>query len=189
MMRDALVAYLICSVPFGLLLTRFAGLGDIRDIGSGNIGATNVLRTGRKGLAALTLALDGLKGVAAVLIAGRAPVISAMFAVVGHMFPIWLGFRGGKGVATGLGVLLALAFPVGMLACATWIGMALWKRYSSAAALSAFGVSPLVAMIFGEPWSTTACTTVIAALVVYKHRCNIKRLCCGEEPHINFGAL
>src|SRR5487761_2275408 len=143
---EAFVAlgYLLGAIPFGLLLTRIAGLGDIRGIGSGNIGATNVLRTGRKGLAAATLLLDGLKGAAAVLIARTLlhdqdiALFAGLAAVLGHLFPLWLGFKGGKGVATGLGVLIAAAWPIGLAACAVWLLVAATARLSSLAALAAF---------------------------------------------------
>jgi len=183
----ALIGYLLGSIPFGLILTRLAGAGDIRAIGSGNIGATNVLRTGRKGIAALTLLCDGLKGVVAVLIAygeGPAAVIAAgLFAVIGHLYPMWLGFRGGKGVAVGLGVLLAEAFWVGVVACAVWLAVAAVKRTSSLAALTAFAASPFVALTFGDgPVAILA--ALIAVLVFYKHRANIARLRAGTEPLI-----
>ena len=183
----ALIGYLLGSIPFGLILTRLAGLGDIRAIGSGNIGATNVLRTGRKGIAALTLLCDALKGVVAVLIAyheGPAAVIAAgLFAVIGHLYPMWLGFCGGKGVAVGLGVLLAEAFWVGVVACAVWLAVAAIKRTSSLAALTAFAVSPFVALTFSDgPVAVLA--ALIAVLVFYKHRANIARLRAGTEPLI-----
>jgi acyl-phosphate glycerol-3-phosphate acyltransferase len=187
----ALAGYLLGSVPFGLILTRAAGLGDVRKIGSGNIGATNVLRTGRKGLAALTLVLDALKGVVAVLLMhneGRwLVVIAGLFAVIGHLYPVWLRFKGGKGVAVGLGVLLAQAFVVGLIACAVWLGMAVWQKYSSLAALTAFAAAPVVALILGDGRVALG-AVVIAALVVYKHRANIARLRAGTEPRIKLGA-
>lgn len=183
----AIIGYLLGSIPFGLLLTRAAGLGDVRRIGSGNIGATNVLRTGRKSLAALTLLLDGLKGVVAVLIAlragGTAPEIAALFAVIGHLYPVWLGFRGGKGVAVGLGVLLALAFPVGVAACAVWLAMAFWRRISSLAALVAFAVAPVVAILLGRE-GVALLALVLAGLIGFTHRANIARLRAGTEPRI-----
>jgi acyl phosphate:glycerol-3-phosphate acyltransferase len=180
--------YLLGSIPFGLLLTRLAGLGDIRNIGSGNIGATNVLRTGRKGLAAATLVLDGGKGAAAVLIAaalaGRdAALVAGLGAVLGHLFPIWLRFRGGKGVATGLGVLLASAWPVGATACVFWLVTAGVLRRSSLAALVAFTIAPFVAVLMedrGEAWLAA----VIALLVWIRHYENIRRLAAGTEPRI-----
>ncbi|MDD2876292.1 MAG: glycerol-3-phosphate 1-O-acyltransferase PlsY [Acidiphilium sp.] len=187
----ALIGYLLGSIPFGLILTRAAGLGDVRKIGSGNIGATNVLRTGRKGLAALTLLLDALKGVVAVLLMhneGRwLVVIAGLFAVIGHLYPVWLGFRGGKGVAVGLGVLLAQAFPVGLIACLVWLGMAFWRKYSSLAALTAFASAPVVALLFGDGRVALGAVP-IAALVFHKHRPNIERLRAGTEPRIKLGA-
>jgi glycerol-3-phosphate acyltransferase PlsY len=180
-------AYLAGSIPFGLLLTRFAGLGDIRRIGSGNIGATNVLRTGKKGLAAATLLLDGGKGAVVVLIAQRlgdeAALVAAAFSVLGHLFPIWLHFKGGKGVATTLGVLLAVAWPVGVAACLLWLATAYLFRYSSLAALVGIGTSPLVAWWWaGEP--TALLALLLAVLVFYRHRENIERLSRGEEGKI-----
>jgi glycerol-3-phosphate acyltransferase PlsY len=183
--------YLLGSIPFGLLLTRAAGLGDIRQIGSGNIGATNVLRTGNKFLALSTLLLDGGKGAAAVLIARYAfpslvPEI-ALFggagAILGHLYPVWLGFRGGKGVATGLGILLALDWRVGGLACATWLVVALIFRYSSLSALLAFLLAPIYAwFLVGPRFAIFA--LLLAALVWWRHRENIRRLLKGEEPKI-----
>src|SRR5262245_40394888 len=146
-----LLGYLLGSIPFGLLLTLAAGLGDIRRIGSGNIGATNVLRTGRKGLAAATVLLDGGKGVVAVLIAQHwgpdIAMLAGLGALIGHLFPVWLRFKGGKGVATGLGVLLALDWRIGLIACAAWLVVALLLRYSSLAALVAFAAAPLAAWL------------------------------------------
>src|SRR6202041_1756266 len=146
------LGYLLGSIPFGLVLTRLAGTGDLRSIGSGNIGATNVLRTGRKGLAAATLVLDGLKGAAAVLIARAwledqdTALLAGLAAVLGHLFPVWLRFKGGKGVATGLGVLIAAAWPIGLAACAVWLVVAGISRFSSLAALAAFASAPCVAL-------------------------------------------
>ncbi len=184
----ALIGYLIGSIPFGLVLTRLAGLGDIRAIGSGNIGATNVLRTGRKGLALATLLLDGgkaaLPALAANLWLGRdMGIVVGLAAFLGHLFPLWLKFRGGKGVASFLGVQLALAWPVGLIACATWLGVALLLRISSLAALVAALVSPLAAWWLGDyPFAEVA--VVMAAFVFFKHRANILRLIRGEEPRI-----
>jgi glycerol-3-phosphate acyltransferase PlsY len=182
-----LLAYLLGSIPFGLLLTRAAGLGDIRAIGSGNIGATNVLRTGNKGLAAATLFLDGFKGYLGVLIARHfgapAPLCAGLAVLLGHVFPIWLGFRGGKGVATGLGVLLAEAFPVGAIACLTWLAVAALLRFSSAAALAAFAIAPVAALALGRP-RLAVLALLIAALVYWKHSANIARLRAGTEPKI-----
>jgi glycerol-3-phosphate acyltransferase PlsY len=179
--------YLIGSVPFGLLLTKAAGLGDIRQVGSGNIGATNVLRTGRKGLAAATLILDGLKGAVAVLVArqflGDQDVVVGTAAVLGHLFPVWLGFRGGKGVATGLGVLLAAAWPVGLACCALWLVAAKILKMSSAAALTAFAAAPLFALVLSSA-DHALMALLIAILVFWRHEANIRRLLAGTEPRI-----
>ncbi len=183
-----LLGYAFGSIPFGLLLTRAAGLGDIRAIGSGNIGATNVLRTGRKGLAAATLLLDGGKGAAAVLLGywlgGHAAGLWAGGgAVLGHLFPVWLGFRGGKGVATALGVLLAAAWPVGLLACATWLITAGVARMSSLASLVALALAPLFAWGLADPGAVKL-SLAIAVLVYARHHANIRRLLRGTEPRI-----
>jgi glycerol-3-phosphate acyltransferase PlsY len=181
------VGYLLGSVPFGLLLTRLAGLGDIRKIGSGNIGATNVLRTGRKGLAAATVLLDGLKGAIAVLIGWRFGIEGAMAgalgAMLGHCFPVWLKFKGGKGVATFLGILLLLHWPTMIVAALIWIGTAALTRYSSLSALLASAASPLILYGFGER-RTAAAAALIAALIWLRHRANLKRLIAGEEARI-----
>ena len=184
-----ILGYLLGSIPFGLLLTRIAGLGDIRGIGSGNIGATNVLRTGRKGLAAGTLVLDGVKGAAAVLIA-RAFVydvdialFAGLAAVLGHLFPVWLNFKGGKGVATGLGVLIAAAWPIGLTACAVWLIVAATTRRSSLAALAAFASAPIAALIV-EDFPVVKLAFTIAVLVFVRHQGNIRRLLAGTEPRI-----
>jgi glycerol-3-phosphate acyltransferase PlsY len=184
----AVGAYLLGSIPFGLILTRLAGLGDIRQVGSGNIGATNVLRTGRRGLAAGTLLLDGAKGALAVQAAGllvgaRWEPLAAMAAVVGHCFPVWLGFRGGKGVATGLGVLLALDWRVGVCVCLIWLAVALVTRLSSAASLSALAAAPLLAAVLSPSywWVAPVC---VAALIWLRHRANIARILAGAEPRI-----
>jgi len=180
---------LLCgSIPFGLLLTRAAGLGDIRAIGSGNIGATNVLRTGRRGLAAATLLLDAAKGAAAVqltaiLFGTQWMPLAALAAVVGHCFTPWLAFKGGKGVATGLGALLALDWRLGVVACATWLVVALATRVSSAAALAAFAISPLVAAWWLPAYWWVA-PLAIAALVFWRHQGNIRRLLAGTEARI-----
>ena len=183
----ALLAYLLGSIPFGLVLTRLAGLGDLRTIGSGNIGATNVLRTGNKALAALTLVLDGAKGAAAVLIARQfgpeAAMIAGGAALLGHLFPVWLGFRGGKGVATGLGVWLALAWPVGLAACATWLVVAALARYSSLASLIAIAIAPLYALVLADR-ERAALGALLAILIVLRHHENIRRLVSGREPKI-----
>lgn len=184
----ALLAYLLGSVPFGVVITRMLGLGDLRAIGSGNIGATNVLRTGHKGAAAATLILDAAKGGVAVLIA-RAAIgedaaqVAGLFAFLGHLFPVWLGFRGGKGVATFLGTLLALAWPVGLAACATWLATAALTRYSSLSALVAAVLSPVWALILGQG-AMVALVILLAALVVLRHTANIARLRAGTEPRI-----
>jgi len=184
------IAYLIGAIPFGLLLTRLAGLGDIRRIGSGNIGATNVLRTGRKGLALVTLLLDGGKGTAAVLLAGMygqdMAVLAGAGAVLGHCFPVWLRFRGGKGIATYFGVLLGLAFWVGLAACATWLAVAALTRYSSAAAIAAAVASPGYAYLLAD-WQRMELAGALALLLVLRHHTNIRRLIKGEETKIGGG--
>ncbi len=180
--------YLLGSIPFGLLLTRLAGLGDVRQIGSGNIGATNVLRTGRKGLAAATLLLDGGKGAAAVLIAqmwGPDMAITAAFgAVLGHLFPVWLGFRGGKGVATTLGVLLALDWRIGAACCALWLLVAFATRYSSLAALLSLGAAPVLSWFILGDLQMVQLTAVLTLLVWIRHHENIRRLLTGQETKI-----
>jgi glycerol-3-phosphate acyltransferase PlsY len=181
-----LLCYLLGSIPFGLLLTKAAGLGDIRVMGSGNIGATNVLRTGSKKLAAATLFLDGLKGAAAVLLAqhfAQAPILGGLAVFLGHLFPVWLKFKGGKGVATGLGVFLGGCFPLGLIACAAWLLAAFALRFSSAAALAAFAVAPFAALVLGhQPFALLA--LVLGAMVYWKHSANIARLRLGTEPRI-----
>jgi len=189
----ALLGYLLGSIPFGLVLTRMAGLGDIRQIGSGNIGATNVLRTGNKPLALATLLLDSGKGAIAALLAFawagpaflglEAAVLAAGGAMLGHSFPVWLGFKGGKGVATAIGVLLAVCWPAGLLACLTWLVMAGLFRISSLSALTALGLSPLTGWYFGGPLVAGLCL-FIAVLVFIRHEANIRRLLKGEEPRI-----
>lgn len=180
--------YLLGSIPFGLLLTRLRGHGDIRSIGSGNIGATNVLRTGDKKLALATLLLDAGKGALATLLAARwggevASLVAAFAAVLGHNFPLWLGFRGGKGVATTLGVLLAVAWPVGIGALVIWIGSAALFRISSLAALIALAASPLLMLVFGSA-ADVALAALLAALAIARHHANIRRLLAGTEPRI-----
>ena len=179
--------YLLGSVPFGLLLTRAAGLGDVRQIGSGNIGATNVLRTGNKGLAALTLLLDALKGSAAVLIAAKWGSEPALFAGVGaflgHVFPIWLRFKGGKGVATFLGILVGFSWKAALVFAATWLAVAFLSRYSSLAALVAAAISPLMLYIVGLPDFALA-LLVLTILIYIKHAANISRLLAGKESKI-----
>jgi glycerol-3-phosphate acyltransferase PlsY len=180
--------YLLGSIPFGLVLTRLAGLGDLRGTGSGNIGATNVLRTGRKDLALLTLILDAGKGAAAVLIAWRwGPDIALMAAyggVLGHLFPVWLKFHGGKGVATTLGVHLALALPMGAAACATWLVVAAVTRYSSLAALVSVAATPAYAWWIMGDLQLVQYAAVIAAIVWLRHAGNIRRLVTGQESRI-----
>lgn len=185
--------YLLGSVPFGLVITKLAGLDDIRTTGSGNIGATNVLRTGRKGLALATLLFDGGKGAIAAIIflllssdiyqAQLAALIAGVAAVFGHNFPVWLKFKGGKGVATTLGVLIATGWPVGIAACLTWALVAAITRYSSLAALIAIGLSPLYAYFLASPAHVTA-AAILAMLSVIRHRQNISRLQRGEESKI-----
>lgn len=179
--------YLLGSVPFGVLLTRAAGAGDLRAIGSGNIGATNVLRTGRKGLAALTLLLDGAKGAVAVLIAGAyAPELTPLAAVgafFGHLYPIWLKFNGGKGVATLLGLALALLWPAGIAFAVIWLGAALLTRYSSVGGMAAALAPPVVAAAMGN-FALTLLFLAFAVMVLWKHRANIERLLAGTEPRI-----
>ena len=180
--------YLLGSAPFGLLLTRMAGLGDVRRIGSGSIGATNVLRTGRKDLAAATVLLDGGKGAAAVLIAalwGPDTALCAAFgAVVGHLFPVWLLFRGGKGVATTLGVFLALDYRIGIACCLAWLVVAALFRYSSLASLSAMLAGPVFAWFITGDLQLVQMSAALAALVWLRHVGNIGRLIRGEEPKI-----
>ncbi|OUJ14914.1 glycerol-3-phosphate 1-O-acyltransferase PlsY [Acetobacter sp. DsW_063] len=193
----AFLSYLLGSVPFGLVLTALSGEGDIRKVGSGNIGATNVLRTGRKDLAAATLALDAVKGAVAVAIAwvmtppdmgAQAMCVAAVFAVLGHCFPLWLGFKGGKGVATGLGAVMALSWPAGLAGCAVWLLGAKLTRISSAGALLAFAVMPLVLMaLAGFSFSASPkplAGVLIAVLIFVRHHANIARLLNGTEPRI-----
>ena len=182
------VGYLLGSIPFGLLLARAFGQGDIRDIGSGNIGATNVLRTGRKDIAALTLLLDAGKAGMAGLIIGHfigAPYsfIAAASAFLGHCFPIWLKFKGGKGVATFFGALLALVWPVGLIAAATWLIIAFLSRYSSLAALWAAGLAPVAAVYLGHTHAAYM-AAFMALLIFIRHRENIERLVKGQESKI-----
>ncbi len=190
----ALGGYLLGSIPFGLVLTRAAGLGDIRDIGSGNIGATNVLRTGRKDLALATLVLDAGKAGIALLIArwlaGDMPqrteieLLAGAAAFVGHCYPVWLGFKGGKGVATFFGVLFAGIWPLGVLAGITWLAIATMFRYSSLAALCAVAITPMAGLIAGFSWSQIIFTLALAILIFWRHRANIARLRAGTEPRI-----
>jgi glycerol-3-phosphate acyltransferase PlsY len=188
--------YLLGSIPFGVIATRLGGLGDIRKVGSGNIGATNVLRTGRKDLAAITLIGDGGKGAAAVGLAhllalAQAPAAEPLAcalaggaAFFGHLFPVWLGFRGGKGVATFLGVLLAAAWPVGIAACLTWLVVARLMKISSLSALAAAALSPLYALALQRPLPTVVLAAVLAVLIFVRHHENIRRLLDGTEPRI-----
>jgi glycerol-3-phosphate acyltransferase PlsY len=184
------IGYLLGSIPFGLLLTRLAGKGDIRQVGSGNIGATNVLRTGSKWLAAMTLILDAVKGAAAVWIAQRylpgGEVYAAAGALIGHLYPVWLKFRGGKGVATFLGV-LAVLFPTGAAVYAiVWIGLLLLARISSVAGMSAAASAPISAALSGETPLVPALAG-FAVLVIWKHKANIARLRAGSEPRVGSG--
>ncbi len=185
--------YLLGSIPFGLLLTKAAGLGDIRNVGSGNIGATNVLRTGNKGLALATLLLDAIKGLAAVLIAERigarnghaldAQLLAGLGAFLGHVFPVWLGFKGGKGVATYIGVLIAVAWPAALVCCGTWLAMAFLMRYSSLAALVAATVTPIYLIASGN-FPAALLFFILTLLLTWKHKGNIERLRAGTEPRI-----
>ncbi|MPT22814.1 MAG: glycerol-3-phosphate 1-O-acyltransferase PlsY [Starkeya sp.] len=183
-----LLGYALGSIPFGLLLTRMAGTQDIRSIGSGNIGATNVLRTGRKGLAAATLLGDALKGTVAVLLAlawlgPEAALAAALGAFLGHLFPVWLGFKGGKGVATFLGVTLALAWPAALVFAAAWLGVAFLTRYSSLAALVA-SVATALSAFFLASTPVGVLLSLLAALLWFMHRANIRRLLDGTEGRI-----
>lgn len=188
--------YLLGSIPFGVIATKLGGAGDVRSIGSGSIGATNVLRTGRKDLAALTLLGDGGKGAVAVLIAWLATkdgpqeaqrvliALAAASAFLGHLFPVWLKFKGGKGVATFFGTLLAAAWPVGMAAGATWLVVAFLFRISSLAGLTAVALAPLYAFVFHRGLPIIYLTLFMAVLVFFRHAANIRRLLKGEEPRI-----
>lgn len=180
--------YLFGAIPFGFILARLGGLGDIRKTGSGSIGATNVLRAGRKGLAAATLILDGGKGAAAVLLAGTwgpdVQLAAAFGAVLGHLFPVWLGFKGGKGMATALGVLLALAWPVGVAACATWLVVAAVFRISSLASLISVAAAPAYAWLLMGDLQLVELAGILALLVWSRHHANIRRLLKGAEPRI-----
>jgi glycerol-3-phosphate acyltransferase PlsY len=183
-----IVGYLFGSIPFGLILTRLAGTPDLRSIGSGNIGATNVLRTGRKGLAAATLICDALKGTIAVLIAGHyggpdAAMLAALGAFLGHLFPVWLGFKGGKGVAVYIGVLIGLFWPAAVVFCVLWIATAAISRYSSLSALVASLVTPIFLWWFGH-LALASLFAVLTLLLFYMHRANIARLQAGTEGRI-----
>ena len=183
--------YLSGSVPFGLILTRIAGMGDIRAIGSGNIGATNVLRTGNKKIAAATLLLDALKGLVPVVIAGQfhpdLAVITALFALLGHIFPVWLKFKGGKGVATGLGVLLGLWWQLGVCVICLWLLCAILFKISSLSALLAFGLAPMLAFMLSGQYQIVVTTLIIALIIWATHHQNLKRLANGTESRINLG--
>lgn len=194
-LASLLAGYLIGSIPFGLLLGLIAGIGDIRQVGSGNIGATNVLRTGRKGLAALTLVLDATKGYVAVILAealvpglAEPHLAAALGAMVGHCFPVWLGFRGGKGVATLLGVVLALRWEAGLICAGVWLLVLALTRISSLGGMAAAMSAP-VAMWYlgGHGGRTLAVTLILTALVVVQHRANIARLMQGNEPRVGSG--
>lgn len=183
-----LIGYLLGSIPFGVILTRIAGAGDLRQIGSGNIGATNVLRTGRKGLAATTLLLDMLKGAAAVLLVGYfvgddLKLLAGIGAFVGHCWPIWLKFKGGKGVATLMGIVAALSWEVGLVYALVWIAMLALTRISSLAGMAAALSAPIASLIFVK-FSMVPMTFGLALLVIWKHRENIGRLLRGEEPKV-----
>jgi len=184
----AIAGYLLGSIPFGMVITKVMGLGNLREIGSGNIGATNVLRTGNKSAAAATLIFDAGKGAVAVLIARAfigedAAQIAGLAAFLGHLFPIWLGFRGGKGVATFLGILLALNWIVGLAACATWLVVVLFFRISSLGGLSAAALAPIWIIIQGDT-KTILLAILLGLLVFIRHRENIKRILAGTEPKV-----
>lgn len=184
-----LIGYACGSIPFGLLLTKAAGLGDVRSIGSGNIGATNVLRTGNKKIAALTLLLDGLKGAVPVLLlthygSPQAGMIAGLAAMAGHIFPVWLDFKGGKGVATSLGVLFGLFWPLGLIFIALWLALAFAFRMSSLAGLASSALTPLWTYLLGRP-DLVLPTALIAIAIWIMHRANIGRLMKGEEPKID----
>ena len=183
------LAYLIGSIPFGLLLTRVAGLGDVRSIGSGNIGATNVMRTGRKGLAILTLLLDGGKGYAAVEMAkqnnlGNLVILAGFLAVAAHILPVWLHFKGGKGVATTIGVFFGLDWVLGAIICVIWLLAFLLMKISSLASMLSIGYSPIVAYLLDGDATTILCLT-LAAVIIFTHRHNISRLLRGTEPRFS----
>jgi len=190
-----IAGYLAGAVPFGLLLSRAMGFGDIRKMGSGNIGATNVLRTGHKGIAAATLVLDGGKGALAVLLAAAwlqdtlgqdAALLAGAGAVIGHVFPVWLRFRGGKGVATTMGVLLAVSWPTGLAVIGTWLAVAMVGRFSSLAAICAMALAPAFAWWLADPRQALL-ALALGVLVVVMHRTNIARLVSGEETRVTLG--
>jgi len=182
-----LIGYLLGSIPFGVILTRLGGAGDLRQVGSGNIGATNVLRTGRKGLAAATLLLDMLKGAAAVMIvAALFPAetpLAAAGAFLGHCYPVWLAFKGGKGVATLMGIVVALSWPLGLVYAIVWLGLLAGMRISSVAGMAAAVSAPVAAAVLG-PFDLVPLLLALALIVVWKHRANIARLLDGTEPRI-----
>ncbi len=184
------IGYLLGSIPFGVILTHISGAGDLRQIGSGNIGATNVLRTGRKGLAAATLVLDLLKGLAAVLIVAHVfpgdGALAAAGAFFGHCYPIWLGFRGGKGVATFMGIVLALHWPLGLVYAIIWLGLLAITRVSSLAGMAAAVSAPIAAIAFGRI-DIVPLLIALSLIVLWKHRANIARLLSGTEPRIGGG--
>jgi glycerol-3-phosphate acyltransferase PlsY len=188
LLAAAAIGYLLGSLPFGLLLTRLGGYGDIRQIGSGNIGATNVLRTGNRALAALTLLFDLAKGAVAVLVgtvwSPEAALCAAAAVVLGHLFPVWLGFRGGKGVATALGVLVMLAWPVALIASGIWLLTAILFRYASLASLIAAAGAAIVAVFFVDT-SRAVLIAALACLVIMRHQANIRRLLAGAESRIS----
>lgn len=185
------LGYLLGSIPFGVILTRLFGAGDLRQIGSGNIGATNVLRTGRKGLAAATLILDGAKGAVAVLLARHfvpelaepGAMLAGAAAMIGHCYPVWLKFRGGKGVATLLGLSIALAWPIGLVFAAVWVGTVLLLRISSLGGMAGAVSAPVAALAFGYPAYALGLAG-LAVIVLWRHRENIARLRAGTEPRV-----
>jgi acyl phosphate:glycerol-3-phosphate acyltransferase len=184
----AALGYFLGSIPFGLVLTRFAGTQDLRTIGSGNIGATNVLRTGRKGLAAATLLLDAVKGTIAVIIAGSvggpyAAITAGLFAFLGHLFPVWLGFKGGKGVAVYIGIMLGLYWPAAVVFCLAWLACAFSSRYSSFSALTASAITPIF-LWWAKATPLAILATVLTLLLWFMHRENIQRLLKGTEGKI-----
>src|SRR6185436_10083998 len=187
MLAALVFGYLLGSIPFGLIFTRMAGLGDVRKIGSGNIGATNVLRTGRKGIAAATLLGDMLKGTAAVAIAAlwgpQFAIVAGLGAFFGHLFPVWLGFKGGKGVATFIGVLIGLKPLAALIFALIWLGIAFTSRYSSLSALIASAATPIILWLLGEP-GMAGLAIILAALLWWKHSQNISRLLAGTEGKI-----
>ncbi len=189
MIVSVVFGYLCGTIPFGLILSKSAGLGDIRKIGSGNIGATNVLRTGNKKVAALTLICDALKGTVPVVLmsalyGSQAAILAGLAAFFGHLFPLWLGFKGGKGVATSIGVLLGLFLPLGLIFIAVWIAMAYAFRISSLSALTASALTPLWAWLFGRT-DLLLPALVLGVAIWIMHRANIARLLKGEEPKIS----